>query len=93
MLIPADIDTLPAGTFVYSRSRLPLGVIRDYLAANGNYRPHLIRHLDNGKPEDRFAYRRAALYRAAKEAGVLIAATKPASTDTELHSHPRKTDS
>lgn len=60
------IDNVDFDSMVYDGSGMPLGVVREYFQMNGN-RSHIPkRHLDNGKPADRFAYRREILYARAK---------------------------
>ncbi len=71
-MIVVDIDSVPNGTLVYSLDHVPLGVVRDYLEMNGNKRAKNRRHLDNGKPNDRFAYRREALYETIKRNGPVL---------------------
>jgi hypothetical protein len=70
--IEIDIDEVPAGTMVYNAARMPLGIVRDSLAMNGNRPPIPERHLDNGKPGDRYGYRRSGMYRAAKDNGPVL---------------------
>jgi hypothetical protein len=67
-----DIDSVPEGTMVYNSAGMPLGVVRIYQAMNGSRPPIPIRHLDNGRWQDRFAYRREGMYRNAKKIGVFI---------------------
>lgn len=69
-----DIDTVPVGSLVYDAGGFPLGWIGIHLQMNGNYAPSEIRVLNNGRRSDSPAYRRAILYKKAKEAGVYVAA-------------------
>lgn len=67
--VEAKLGELPFGTMVYNEARIPLGIIRKYRVMNGDRASIPERHLDNGRPADRFAYRRRAMYRAIEEAG------------------------
>ncbi len=54
---------------IYNSARLPIGVIEDYAQMNGNSASKSVRHLNNNRRDDRFAYRKEALYCQAKRAG------------------------
>lgn len=91
--IEVDIDDVADGTMVYDAAKAPLGVVRDYLSMNGNYAPKKVRHLDNGKPSDRFAYRRSGLYRRAMKYGpvYILARSVPGHYPVRAGlSHPEK---
>lgn len=67
--VHTDIDKAPLGVMLYDAQLLPLGIVRLCREMNGNGPSKERRVLDNGKPQDRFAYRRKILYRVAKERG------------------------
>lgn len=67
-MIETHIDAVPPGTLIYNSKGIPLGWVRNYIQMNGNGKPKTIRHLETGRPGDRFAYQRDNLYRAAKSA-------------------------
>lgn len=61
------IDEAPLGVIIYDLEEVPLGVIEIHLTMRGNRAASPGRVLNNGKPQDKFAYRREILYRHAKK--------------------------
>lgn len=72
-----DIDEVPVGTFVYSAPGVCLGRVEFHLEMNGDRPAVKLRCLNNGMRNDRFKYRKLALYREAKmRGGVFIKGAK-----------------